>query len=101
METFELPVEILERAADITLQDLLEAEFSQAWAISMICNASNYSIKFDAKTDTALQMELHQLMRGLAKEERAGAFSTCKALLALRHATAKPGREVVRLEKSV
>ena len=86
MDTFEFPVSMLERAKKITLADLLDTPFTQPWAVSMMCNATNpaYSPQHDDVTSEMLEFKLMQLVRNIPTSERNELFKLCSEMISSR-----------------
>ncbi len=92
METFEFPVSLLERANQITLADLLDTPFTQPWAVSMMCNATNPNNvpEHENVASEMLEFKISQLVRSIPASERNELFKCCSGMIAAnRVATAK------------
>ncbi len=79
METFEFPHSLLERAREITLADLLDASFTQPWAVSMMCNSTNPATTppHPDMASEMLEFKLTQLVRSIPVSERNELFKLC------------------------
>tara|TARA_R110001592_G_scaffold303329_3_gene575467 strand:- start:579 stop:863 length:285 start_codon:yes stop_codon:yes gene_type:complete len=79
METFQFPSQLLERAKKITLADLLDTPFTQAWTVSMLSNALRACDEFPhLDTDSEhLEFQLHQVSRKIPGEQRMTLFKYC------------------------
>jgi len=88
IETFDFSSSVLERASSITLAQLLDCPFTQAWAMSMLCNAVNYAECFQHETvaDEMLDFHLTRLMRSIPSGERNYLFKMCNTMLQERRA---------------
>ena len=83
LETFEFPERILERARRITLADLLDTSFSQAWAVSMLANATNCSGNFAVIEDDEILLEakMIKLLAEIPYEERVALFGQASSMV--------------------
>ena len=83
LETFAFPERILERARKITLADLLDTPFSQAWAVSMLANATNCSSNFAVVEDDEILLEakMMKLLSDIPYEERSALFSMASSMV--------------------
>ena len=80
--TFDFPAELLKRAEQITLKDLLDTPFTQAWIISAISNAQHYSNNYAVEgSDDKLLFELFSLVRKLPRNELQTLFQQTTYLL--------------------
>ena len=80
--TFDFPADLLKRAEQITLKDLLDTPFSQAWIVSAISNAQHYATEYPVeKNDDRLLFELFSLVRKLPRNERQTLFQQTTYLL--------------------
>ena len=88
METFEFPVSMLERAKQITLADLIDTPFTQPWAVSMMCNATNPATdsKHENVASEMLEFKLSQLVRSIPAAERNELFKFCGDTIAANRA---------------
>ena len=80
--TFDFPAEVLASAEKITLKDLIDTPFSQAWIISAISNAQHYADNYAVEGgDDRLVFELFSLVRKLPRNERQTLFQQTTYLL--------------------
>ena len=80
--TFDFPAELLKSAEQITLKDLLDTPFTQAWIISAISNAQNYSGAYPVEgKDAMLLGQVVSLVRKLPRNEREELFQQTSYLL--------------------
>ena len=88
METFEFPVSLLERARQITLADLIDTPFTQPWAVSMMCNATNPATdsQHENVASEMLEFKLSQLVRSIPAHERNELFKFCGDTIAANRA---------------
>jgi hypothetical protein len=70
--TFDFSPEILDLAKEITLKDLLDAPFSQAWIVSAISNASHFATDEYPieKPDDKLLFSLFTIVRMMPRADR-------------------------------
>lgn len=69
--TFDFSPEILELAKDITLKDLIDAPFSQAWITSAISNAQHFATEYEIeKPDDKLLFSLFTIVRMMPRASR-------------------------------
>ena len=84
MQTFQFPSQLLERAKEITLADLLDTPFTQAWTVSMLSNALRACDDFphpDTESEQ-LEMNLHQVARKIPGAQRMELFKYCSSNVA-------------------
>ena len=80
--TFDFPAEILAAAEKITLKDLIDTPFSQAWIVSAISNAQHFASEWPIEgNDDKLQFALFNLVRELPRHERQTLFLQTTHLL--------------------
>ena len=83
LETFDFPETILDRARRITLADLLDTPFSQAWAVSMLANATNCSGNFEVIEDDEILLEakMIKLLNCIPYTERTALFAQASTMV--------------------
>ena len=78
MEKVQFSDQMLRRASEVTLAQLLDTPFTQPWVISMISNALR---TFDEFPETAysedIEFVLHQISRKVPHTERMELFRYC------------------------
>ena len=80
--TFDFPAEVLAAAEKITLKDLIDTPFSQAWIISAISNAQHFAREWPIENkDNQLHFALFNLVRALPRRERQTLFQQTTHLL--------------------
>ena len=80
--TFDFPAELLKSAEQITLKDLLDTPFTQAWIISAISNAQGHSAAYPVEGNDAMLLgQLVNLVRKLPRNEREELFQQTSYLL--------------------
>ena len=86
METFEFNQDFLQRAKDISLADLLDSPFCQAWAMSMVSNCVVNYDKFPecGDQDDFLHYKLNRILNCVPREERMELFQQCHKMIAER-----------------
>ena len=86
METFEFGKAFLQHAKDITLADLLDTPFTQAFTFSMIVNSVNGSHNFEMERDSDLLLasKLRQIVNKIPRKERFVLYDQCNRLIAIR-----------------
>ena len=88
METFQFDKDFLQRAKDISLADLLDSPFCQAWAMSMVSNCVvNYGrFPENNEQDEYLCFKLNRVLNCVPREEKLEMFRVCHQLIAERKA---------------
>ena len=88
METFEFDKDFLQRAKDISLADMLDSPFCQAWAMSCISNCVVNYDKFPEcnSQDEFLHYRLNRILNGVPREEKMEMFRQCHQMIAERKA---------------
>ena len=86
METFEFNEDFLERAKGITLADMLDSPFCQAWTMSCI---SNCVVNFDkfpecVEEDEFLHYKLNRVLNSVPRDEKMELFRQCHQMIAER-----------------
>ena len=84
METFQFSSQLLERAKEITLADLLDTPFTQAWTVSMLSNALRACDEFphpDTESEHP-EFQLHQVARKIPGTQRMELFKYCSSNVA-------------------
>jgi len=86
METFQFDKDFLQRAKDISLADLLDSPFCQAWTMSCI---SNCVVNFDkfpecGDQDEFLHYKLNRILNYVPREEKMELFRQCHQMIAER-----------------
>ena len=86
METFEFNADFLERAKSITLADLLDSPFCQAWTMSCISNCVVNYDKFpeNGDADEFLHYKLNRILNTVPREEKMELFRQCHQMIAER-----------------
>ena len=86
METFQFDKDFLQRAKDITLADLLDSPFCQAWTMSCISNCVVNYDKFpeNGEQDEFLHYKLNRILNFVPREEKLEMFQVCHQLIAER-----------------
>ena len=80
--TFDFPAEVLASAEKITLKDLIDTPFSQAWIVSAISNAQHFAVEFPIEgNDDKLLFELFTLVRKMPRRDRQTLFQQTTHLL--------------------
>jgi hypothetical protein len=80
--SFDFPAEVLAAAEKITLKDLIDTPFSQAWVVSAISNAQHFAREWPMEgDDDKLQFALFNLVRELPRRERQALFHQTTHLL--------------------
>ena len=80
--TFDFPAEVLAAAEKITLKDLIDTPFSQAWIVSAISNAQHFAVEWPIEgEDDKLLFELFTLVRKMPRRDRQTLFQQTTHLL--------------------
>ena len=80
--TFDFPAEILSIAEKITLKDLIDTPFSQAWIVSAISNAQHFAVEWPIEgKDDKLLFALFTLVRKMPRRDRQTLFHQTTHLL--------------------
>ena len=80
--TFDFPAEVLAAAEKITLKDLIDTPFSQAWIVSAISNAQHFSDEFPIeRNDEQLLTSLVLLVKRMPRRDRQTLFQQTTHLL--------------------
>ena len=80
--TFDFPAEVLAAAEKITLKDLIDTPFSQAWIVSAISNAQHFSDEFPIeRNDEQLLTSLVLLVKRMPRRDRQALFHQTTHLL--------------------
>ena len=80
--TFDFPAEVLAAAEKITLKDLIDTPFNQAWIVSAISNAQHFAVEFPIEgNDDKLLFELFTLVRKMPRRDRQTLFGQTTHLL--------------------
>ena len=79
--TYLFPSELLKRAEEITLAQLLDTPCTQPWIVSAISNATLHSAAFDDnRADTQkLDLAMNRLLRDIEPAERMALFRLCNS----------------------
>jgi len=81
-ETFDFPDDLLAAAEKITLKDLIDTPFTQAWTVSAISNAQHFAPAWPIEgNDERLLFTLFTLVRKMPREERMELFSQTSQLV--------------------
>ena len=82
METFEFQESFLDIVKDISLSQLLDTPFTQAFVVSMMANAVNNSHNFDLEAeDAVLYCKLRKAVTHIPHEERLVMYRQCAGLI--------------------
>ena len=85
METYDFPDSLLAHADKITLKELLDASFSQAWIVSCMSNALHYArIQSNEEfmdDDVALVARLDRILRSIPRDERDSLYRECSSMV--------------------
>ena len=86
METFEFNQDFLQRAKDISLADMLDSPFCQAWVMSCISNCVVNYDKFPecGDQDEFLHYKLNRVLNCVPREEKMVLFQQCHQMIAER-----------------
>ena len=86
METFEFNQDFLQRAKDISLADMLDSPFCQAWVMSCISNCVVNYDKFPecGDQDEFLHYKLNRILNYVPREEKMELFRQCHQMIAER-----------------
>ena len=98
--TFDFPAELLKNAEQITLKDLLDTPFTQAWIISAISNAQNYASAYPIEgKDATLLGQLVATVRKVPRNEREELFHQTSYLLK-KNREEREGRQIRSFKQS-
>ena len=88
METFEFNQDFLQRAKDISVADMLDSPFCQAWMMSCISNCVVNYDKFPecGDQDDFLHYKLNRVLNCVPREEKMELFKQCHQMIADRKA---------------
>jgi hypothetical protein len=99
MNTFEFPESVLERAKGITLADLLDTDFTQPWAVSLMGNscANRRNFEMDSVQEVQIFMALEKILDSIPEHERRDLYGMCSKMVSDRINRKDAKREAPRV----
>jgi hypothetical protein len=86
MNTFQFPESVLEKAKKITLADLLDTDFTQPWAVSLMGNSCANRRNFDMESveEVSMFINLEKILDSIPEHERRDLYGMCSKMVSER-----------------
>ena len=99
MNTFQFPDSVLDKAKKITLADLLDTDFTQCWAVSLMGNscANRRNFEMESVEEVQLFIGLEKILDSIPEHERRDLYGACSKMVSDRINRKDAKRETPRV----